>query len=487
MNLQSYFLLLYLCATCFSVFASNPKNIPSVTEAFNKYEITITKENPLKVHVSAELRIKGDTLYMSPNCPNYDYPEGWAEFIKNLSITSQRGKSVSYQYISKSKWVLESNQDQVLKLSYDVDLSFTTVKWDVGNEQAGFTDGNSVYVVSKALFIFGQDDQSSIVAINIPSDYSLAAPWNRIKNARVSTYYIEDRESLLENSMVYGNFYMEKLNYGAFQFTIALLGDAMKDYELFNSVLSKITRAYLKIFNKTPKTNYLITMFYADLDDGESFNTSLTFTLKNRIREDNKIIWANQMAHELFHYWNSDLIIAENRTHRQWFSEGTAEYYANMTLIREGIIPESIFLNKVEKVLGLYQNYRGWREGKTSLLEAGKNKGVHRFLVYNGGWAVAMALDIEIIERSNGQNNLDDFMRLMFEKFSTKPYTYQDLVNTATAVCGSDLSNFFAKYVEGTELIPLNDYTNKIGYTMLDVIYEAEIYLVKKSDDQQRP
>jgi predicted metalloprotease with PDZ domain len=225
-------------------------------------------------------------------------------------------------------------------------------------------------------------------------------------------------------------------------------------------------------------------MFYNEIDDGESFLESFAFTLKDPIDQTNKIIWSNQMAHELFHYWNSDLIQARSQSERQWFSEGTAEYYANLTLVRQRIITESIFLSKVEKILGLYQNYRGWRETETSLLEAGKNKGIHRFLVYNGGWAVAMALDVEIMESTNGKKNLDDFMRSMFAKYTTKPYTYQDLVDTASEAGGIDLSPFFKKYVEGNELLPLNDYMDRLGYHMYDIIYEAEVYLVRKSNQE---
>ena len=235
----------------------------------------------------------------------------------------------------------------------------------------------------------------------------------------------------------------------------------------------------MRIFDKTPPTAYLITMFYARLDDGESFLTSMAFTLQDKVGEHNKIIWANQMAHELFHYWNSDLMEATDYGERQWFSEGTAEYYANMTLVREGIISESMFENKIEKVLGLYMNYRGWREGETSMLKAGEDKGVHRFLVYNGGWATAMALDTLIMEHSDGKKNLDDFFRLMFERFRTSPYSYEDIIQTASEVCGKDLTEFFSKYVSGTELIPLETYFLKLGYSMADIIYEGELYLTR--------
>ncbi len=444
----------------------------------NKYAITVDESSPLLVHVSAELLVQGDTLYMSSNCPNYDYPEGWSTFIKNLKITTPKGREVLFEYITKSKWLIEKNKSDVLFLNYDIDLSFTKVKWDVGNEQAGFTDSTSVYLVSKALFIFSKNEVASKIRFNLPNGWNLATPWSQESEHSFSA---DSMESLIENSIVYGGFYMTKYTEGVFQFTIALLGTAKKDSALFSSTLDKITKTYLKIFNQTPPTNYLVTMFYHDIDDGESFHESFAMTLKNPIDGTNKIIWANQIAHELFHYWNSDLIRASSNSDRQWFSEGTAEYYANLTLVRQGIIQESVFLSKTEKVLGLYQNYRGWRETETSLLEAGNNKGLHRFLVYNGGWAVAMALDVEIMENTKGQKNLDDFMALMFERYRTNSYSYHDLVLTASEVCGIDLSPFFEKYVEGTELLPLNDYMNKLGYQMSDIIYEAEIYLVRNS------
>ena len=87
----------------------------------NKYEITIDKSNPLIVHVSAELLIDGDTLFMNSNCPNYDYPEGWSTFVKNLKITTPKGKAVLFEYVSKSKWLIERNKSKILFLNYDID------------------------------------------------------------------------------------------------------------------------------------------------------------------------------------------------------------------------------------------------------------------------------------------------------------------------------------------------------------------------------
>ena len=80
--------------------------------------------------------------------------------------------------------------------------------------------------------------------------------------------------------------------------------------------------------------------------------------LKNKLEENNKIIWANYMAHELFHYWNSDLMKAANYSDRQWFSEGTAEYYANLTTVRVGIIDENLFRSKMAKGVSIIPEFQ---------------------------------------------------------------------------------------------------------------------------------
>ncbi len=91
-------IIVLLTVSSFSLGQTVPSS--SVT---SEYIITVHKQNPLKLFVEAKLETKGDTLYMNPNCPNYDYPEGWSTFIKNLSISSSNRKTIQYHYVTKSK------------------------------------------------------------------------------------------------------------------------------------------------------------------------------------------------------------------------------------------------------------------------------------------------------------------------------------------------------------------------------------------------
>ena len=115
----------------------------------------------------------------------------------------------------------------------------------------------------------------------------------------------------------------------------------------------------------------------------------------------------------------------------------------------------------------------------TSLKDAGKRKGYNRPGVYSGGWTVALCLDVEIQNATRGRRSLVDFMRAMYDKFglSNSPYSYNDLVETASVVSGKDESEFFRNYVEGTEMLPWKDALLHEGLVGFSKNYAGEVYI----------
>jgi predicted metalloprotease with PDZ domain len=452
--------------------------VKSNCQSQDVYTVEVSAENLLHLKVDAHLRAT-DTLVMNPNCPNYDFPEGWSTFVNNLVI-KQGNNQIAYRYVKKSKWILTNVDPAVaLTVSYSVDLSFCKLKWDVGNEQAGFFDGKAVYIVTKALFIHNNKNTERVINFILPKGLKLEVPWTSVSGK--NSFVVRNDDYLLQNTLVYGSFYSSRLKIKNFNFTIALFGGAQATGELFSSALHKIANELMRIFPDTPATTYMISMFYADVDDGESFYNSNAFSSKNPITDNNKIIWANQMAHELFHYWNSDLMRSAAYSDTQWFSEGSAEYFANLILFRTGIIDESLFRKKVEKLLGLYVYYKGWQNPEQSLREAGKSKGKSRFAVYNGGWMACLAIDLIICEETDGAKSMEDVMREMLARYHDKTYTLEDLMNVCSAVAEKDLSGFFSQYILGNELIPTDEFLRKIGYQSENVIYQGEMYLTLTS------
>lgn len=101
-----------------------------------------------------------------------------------------------------------------------------------------------------------------------------------------------------------------------------------------------------------------------------------------------------------------------------------------------------------------------------SLVDAGKNKGLHRLGVYSGGWAAAFVLDMEIHHTTDGQRTLHDSMRVMLSRFESAktPYTIDDVVAVASEVAAADMNPFFRRYVIGTEMLPIEEALRRAGF-----------------------
>jgi len=167
--------------------------------------------------------------------------------------------------------------------------------------------------------------------------------------------------------------------------------------------------------------------------------------------------WQTLLLHELFHLWSAESFRYEDgREH--WFNEGFAEYYAYKTAVQLGLISERDMLSFAAIPIGHYFSSLGLRN--ISMRNAGKHnktKFENYFLVYHGGWVVAMVLDHDIRKRTNDKANLDDLMRWMYTNFPREKSLYNigDIIAGLNQLTKFDYHDFFELYVDGTEPLPL--------------------------------
>jgi predicted metalloprotease with PDZ domain len=216
------------------------------------------------------------------------------------------------------------------------------------------------------------------------------------------------------------------------------------------------------MFPDTAQRVYLITVFQSFQDDGEAYSSSTAFTLKDQAKESNKIIWVNQLAHELLHYWLGGELQMNGGAASRWFHEGFTEYFANLSLIRNG---------------GLYLLFK-WSYPDTSLFVAGENRGsMFRFGVYNGGWVIAFSLDMKLRAASHGSKRLDEVLGLLYRKYKGVSFTHHDLVSSLNATAQGDYEEFMGKYVTGKETVPIKKFLPEAGLYGCYVDYQGEFYL----------
>lgn len=182
-------------------------------------------------------------------------------------------------------------------------------------------------------------------------------------------------------------------------------------------------------------------------------------------------------AHELAHAWNvkrlrpADLFPyrydAPQPTTWLWVSEGITDYYADLTLLRSGLVDESGFL---ETTLGKIESVEA--RPATALEDAslqvwlGMQDGTGD-LYYDKGSLAGLALDILIRDASNNARSLDHVMRELYDRTYRKGrgFTHDDFWNAVSrATRGRAFGDFERRYIDGREPYPWGEWLSRAGW-----------------------
>jgi predicted metalloprotease with PDZ domain len=205
---------------------------------------------------------------------------------------------------------------------------------------------------------------------------------------------------------------------------------------------------------------------------------------------------ASITAHEVFHAWNvKRLRPAEmwpyRYDHQQetpwlWVSEGVTDYYADLALVRGGILDPAQFMGlttgKVEEVA---------EAPPTALEDASLTTWIDptdgtRYLYYPKGSLAGLLLDILIRDASDNRRSLDHVLREAYQSTYKKGrgFTAKDWWSAATrAAGGRSFTEFNARYIDGREPFPYERVLPLAGMRLrTDTLREPKLGLVSEPD-----
>jgi predicted metalloprotease with PDZ domain len=199
-------------------------------------------------------------------------------------------------------------------------------------------------------------------------------------------------------------------------------------------------------------------------------------------------------AHEFFHAWNVKRLRPRElgpfdytqmvHTPSLWISEGVTDYYAAVALARTGIFTPQDYLDHMGRVITALEQSPGrkersiadtswdtWFGGGGGGFGGGAyatNLGNTNYSYYDGGNVIGLLLDLEIRHATENRKSLDDWMRLMYQRYALPKPGFEpgDAVRAASEIAGMDMSDFFARYVTGKDLPP---YERDLAYAGIHI------------------
>jgi len=430
-----------------------------------------------EARVSAQLVVRTGLLVMDGGSK----PDARSVNVADLQATAADGKPIPANYDpQKGSWALAASGTQRINLSYVVHLTSLRALPGWAHLQYGFFDRDAIYLVVRGLIVAPDSTESTdaaTVSFSLPQGAKVAAPWKYDEGKQTYTSTIV---ALVNNSIVVGKFSQVSYHEGNFSITAVLFGEWPSHQPAVERVIRASVARDLQLFPGTPEDQYLVTLASGD-EDGQSFTTSNSISTRLAIGPDDTEIWANTIAHELFHHWNARLIHTPDKR-VAFFVEGFTEYYANRQILAESMIDQQRFWNMAALHLGAYSYFNYSPNYGVSIADAGTNKSKNRFGVYDGGWTVAICLDLALRAGSENHRSLDEVMKLMWQRYGQtgQAYTYEDLIKAVSDVAGGDMTSFFDRYVAGTDELPFRSNLARIGVAVYDQPFGGEAYVKVK-------
>ena len=261
--------------------------------------------------------------------------------------------------------------------------------------------------------------------------------------------------------------------------------------------IGRMIPAEAAVFGETPWQTYSVMMIFDSAYGGGSAleHTNSHVGIYSPRFIGNPIL-ASITAHEIFHAWNvkrlrpADMVPYRydrmEPTTWLWVSEGITDYYADLALVRGGIVKPDEFMQATNAKIGTVADAPA-----TALEDASLSTWIHPtdgsgYIYYPKGSLAGLMLDIMIRDASNNHRSLDTVMR---DLYRTTYKTGRGFVgadwwgSVSRAAGGRKFADFAAKYVDGRDAYPWDTVLPLAGMrSVTDTIREPRLGISTRQD-----
>ena len=411
------------------------------------------------------------------------------EFSKNINLVKafdEKGNPLEVHKKKKNTWTITKGKKSKVIVKYEVYAFELSVRTSFLDLTHGFVSGSGVFMfVEDHLNVNGilevlPYEGFSVVSTALPSD----------KNEFTYTYTHYDH--LVDCPIEIGNQEVFDFEAAGVNHTVAIYGDGNYSIPDLKRDMAKIIEEETKVFGQNPNEDYLFIIHNVVNGQGGLEHKNSTTLSVNRwtYGGPNYLKFLNLVAHEYFHLWNVKRIRPlelgpfdynqENYTDLLWVMEGFTSYYDELILLRAGYYTQNQMLGKIESAINYVEGSVGSRvqplahasfDAWVKAYRPNENSANTSMSYYSRGSVIAALLDVMIINNHRGKKCLDDFMQSLYANFHVKKnrgFTSNEFKKELESFVGRNLDDFYARYINGTEIPPYAAIFGEMGVDVED-------------------
>ena len=321
-------------------------------------------------------------------------------------------------------------------------------------------------------------DFASTVVVKTEPDFLITTGMARAPESR--TYRAANYHELVDMPFFVGRFDLDSAVVSGKQVRFATYPSGVFGGEMRAKAWDQIKRSIppeVLVFGEVPWDSYTI-MHITDSTFGgmsglEHANSHVDVTAP---RGNGSDFQPSLFAHEIFHAWNvkrlrpADLVPYHYDRPQQtgwlWVSEGITDYYADLALVRGGVIDTPGFYGLTGGKIGEIASAPPFALEDASLNAWIKVRDGTDALYYPKGSLAGFLLDIMIRDASDNHASLDDVMRDLYRSTYKQgrgftPEEWWGAVRRASN--GKSYDDFYRRYIDGRDPYPWDDALKVIG------------------------
>jgi predicted metalloprotease with PDZ domain len=477
------YILLFLVALplgSFGMTISYELRMPKPQNHYFEVQMNITENDAKEVEVKLPVWTPGSYLVR--------------EFSKNINLVkafTKDGKPLKVNKKAKNAWVIEAGNTKDIQVKYEVYSFEVSVRTPFLDLSHGFVSGSGVFMyVEKAmnqsgsLIIFPHESFKRI-STSLQSDHTSKGSGQR--------FTFENYDQLIDCPIEIGNQEIFEFTAAGVTHTVAMYGESNFNADQLKRDMAKIVEAETLVIGKNPNKTY--TFIVHNVVDGqgglEHMSSSVLSVNRWTYAGRQYIDFLNLVAHEYFHLWNVKRIRPielgpfnydeENYTSLLWVMEGFTSYYDELILRRTGFYTEEEFLAKLQSSINYVEGTPGSRvqpvahasfDAWVKAYRPNENSSNTTMTYYSRGSVLASLIDAMIVADSDGKKCLDHFMQHLYVTYFEglkRGFSEAEFKTELAKFVGKNMDDFFAKYVDGTEVIPYKEFYGPVGLNIQDV------------------
>ena len=479
---------LFLCLNTFAQKVSQNANYQFFVD------LTKVQNDKLEVSLITPKNSKDEVVYNMPKIvpgtyANYDF----GRYVSDFKAFDEKGKALSVDKLDKNSYKIKGAK-ALNKITYLVDDTWDSpeITGEYVFEPAGTNiDENKLFAINSHGFFGYFTDmkrQAYEVTFTKPAGFYGASSLTTSKSdAKNDTFVVPNYNDLVDAPIMYSKPDTTILKIGGADILIAVFSPNKKatSAEIAENVKTLLEAQKEYLGGTLPIKKYAFVIVLSDNLKNGSYGAlehsySSFYYLPESSSEELSQTIKDVCSHEFFHIvtplsihsdeiGNFDFNNPKMSKHL-WMYEGMTEYAAGHMQMKYNLIDLPKYLDMLKSKIGnmndRYKDDIPFTVMSADVLEKYKDQYQN---VYEKGALIGLCLDVKLRQLSNGKYGTQNLMQDLSKYYGKeKSFNDNELFDKITEVTKfPEIRQFFAKYVEGKEPLPIQETLKSVGIDYL--------------------